>query len=271
MSDREIKPTVLIEEKTRRSPLPRILLVVACVVLVGAGLLLSFWGSGKTVTNTNISTSDQPLGGVFSGGRQTASPSAGGGTDSGKPSAAGSGQQSANQANAQSAAQSADQAAAQADFERAQRDQQIAAQKAELDRMGAEQAAAARRNQEEAARLQAERDRIAMQQQRASASIPQNVPQQQTAPQVYDGPSSGSLVWEGEVQGVTLVTIMGGKVDQGRIVSGSLPGVSVSLQPKDGKHVIIAAPPSPSNRYQRLAFRVQGKGTVQQTILWTVN
>ncbi len=267
MSDRDIKPTVLIEEKPKSSALPKVLLVAACVLLLGAGLLLSFWSSGKTVNNPNTSTSEQPRGGVFSSGRQT-TPSAG---DAGKPSAAGQGGQSGSLSATQPANQSATQSAAQAEFERQQHEQQLAAQRAELERLSAEQASAARRNQEEAARLQAERDRLAAQQ-RAAASIPQNFPQQQQpAQQVYDGPSSGSVVWEGEVQGVALVTIMGDQVDQGRIVSGSLPGVSVSLQPKDSKHVIIAAPPSPSNRYKRLAFRVQGKGTVQQTILWTVN
>ena len=268
MSDREIKPTVLIEEKPKSSALPKILLGVACVLLLGGGLLLSFWNSGKTVTNPNISTSVQPQGGVFSSGRQTT----GAGGDSGKPSPGQSSQGATQSATQSAASQTAAQAAAQAEFERQQREQQIAAQKAELDRLAAEQMAAARRNQEEAARLQAERERIAAQQ-RAAASIPQNFPPQQQQPtqQVYDGPSSGAVVWEGEVQGVALVTIMGDQVDQGRIVSGSLPGVSVSLQPKDSKHVIIAAPPSPSNRYKRLAFRVQGKGTVQQTILWTVN
>jgi flagellar basal body-associated protein FliL len=268
MSDREIKPTVLIEDKPKTSALPKVLLVVACVLLLGAGLLLSFWNGGKTVSKPSTSTTEQPRGGVFSGGRQTPSSPGASAGDSGKPSAAQGGAQSAGQAASQSAAQSA----AQAEFERQQHEQQIAAQRAELDRLSAEQAAAARRNQEEFARLQAERERMAAQQ-RAAASIPQNSQhqQQQQAQQVYDGPSSGAVVWEGDVQGVALVTIMGDQADQGRVVSGSLPGVSVSLQPKDGKHVIIAAPPSPSNRYKRLAFRVQGKGTVQQTILWTVN
>ncbi|MEI9975277.1 MAG: hypothetical protein WDO73_26380 [Ignavibacteriota bacterium] len=85
----------------------------------------------------------------------------------------------------------------------------------------------------------------------------------------YTGPSSGSLTWEGQVDGLQLVEIENGSANVGT-VNGTLPGVACMIQPSDAKRVIIADPPRPANRFNRLVFRVQGKGHVSVRFSWVV-
>lgn len=87
---------------------------------------------------------------------------------------------------------------------------------------------------------------------------------------IYSGPSSGTIVWEGTVSGTELVTIQNGVPSQGTIVSGSLPGVAVILQPTDEKRVTIAAAPQPADNYQRLVFRVKSKGRTRVSLRWAL-
>jgi hypothetical protein len=94
------------------------------------------------------------------------------------------------------------------------------------------------------------------------------IKREKTAP--YSGPSSGSIVWQGEVRGTTLVTINGNACDAGQIVSGALPGVLVAVQPADTKHVGVAGAPAPSNSYRRLTLRIQGNGVLQEVIRWSI-
>jgi multidrug efflux pump subunit AcrA (membrane-fusion protein) len=175
----------------------------------------------------------------------------------------------AEQARAQAAQQLAaaqQQAAAAAAV---QQQQQAAAQQAaaaalaekqrELDQKAAEQEAQARQLEQERLRMEAERQKAI-----ALASV------KPARPAPYDGPSSGTIVWQGEVKGTTLVTIKGNASDTGQVVSGGLPGVLVMIQPADGKHVGVAASPAPSNSYQRLTLRVQGNGMMQEVIRWSV-
>jgi hypothetical protein len=146
---------------------------------------------------------------------------------------------------------------------------ELEAKKRQLEAAAAEQAAARelanqqasleasrRRAQEE----EAERKRLALE---AEAAKPKARP-------AYQGPTSGVIVWEGEVTGYALVTISGNESDSGRIVSGALPGTSIIVTPSDGKHVRIAASPAPSNSFQRMAFGVNGKGPTQVKILWSI-
>jgi hypothetical protein len=164
---------------------------------------------------------------------------------------------------------------------------QQAAQQAELDERTREleaQAAAqaARENQLEQDRLrvQAEKQKAeaaaaaAEQQQAAAAAEAERLKQQaaenQPRPTAYNGPSSGSIVWQGEVKGTTLVTIDGNSSDTGRVVSGGLPGVLVMIQPNDAKHVGVAGAPGPSNAFRRLTLRIQGHGMLQETIRWSI-
>jgi hypothetical protein len=166
------------------------------------------------------------------------------------------------------AKQQADEAAAQAAAALAAQQSALAQQQRDLEQRAAAQQAAAAALAQEQARVAAEK-----QQAEAAAAEAERLKQQEAqraAVPVYSGPSSGEIVWQGEVQGTTLVTINGSSSDVGRVVSGALPGVLVMLQPADGKHVGIAATPSPSNRFQRLTLRVQGKGMLQEVIHWSV-
>lgn len=87
---------------------------------------------------------------------------------------------------------------------------------------------------------------------------------------VYSGPSSGTIVWEGAVSGTELVTIQNGVASPGTLVSGSLPGVAVILQPTDETRVTIAAAPQPADNYQRLVFRVKSKGRTRVSLRWAL-
>ncbi|HKF47736.1 MAG TPA: hypothetical protein VKB38_10295 [Terracidiphilus sp.] len=138
-------------------------------------------------------------------------------------------------------AKAADEAAREKQLEDAQR--ALAAQaEAERQRRAQEAGAAA-----EAARLQAEREA-----------------------HTYRGPSSGEIVWRGDVHGTTLVTISGDSSDSGQVVSGALPGVLVMVQPMDSKHVGVAATPAPSNAFRRLVLRIQGNGSMQEVVHWSI-
>lgn len=174
--------------------------------------------------------------------------------------------------------EAADAAAALAQAQAAQQQAALQAAQQELADRAAEQAANEKRLQDEQARIEAEkqssaqaaaeaaRQRAAMEAERAR----QQAAEQAARAAIYQGPSSGEIVWRGEVRGVSLVTIDGNSSDTGQVVSGGLPGVLVMVQPMDGKHVGVAGAPAPSNRFRRLVLRVRGNGPVQAVIHWSV-
>jgi len=82
-------------------------------------------------------------------------------------------------------------------------------------------------------------------------------------------PSSGTLVWEGEIHGTELVEIKDGRSDRGN-VTGALPGVACMVQPTDPRHVSIAVAPAPSNGWNRVVLRIQGKGHTRVRLTWSV-
>jgi hypothetical protein len=135
-------------------------------------------------------------------------------------------------------------------------------QQLEADR----QRVAAEKQQADAAAAEAERQKLAVAAE-AERLRSQTVSRPQPA---YSGPSSGTIVWQGEVNGTTLVTIDGNASDTGQVISGALPGVLVMVQPADAKHVGVAGTPAPSNGYRRLMLRIQGKGAMQQVIHWSI-
>ena len=163
-------------------------------------------------------------------------------------------------------------------------------QQAAAERAAAEQAAAAaelaergreleqRAAAQEAKEKQLEQDRIRVEVERQKAEEAaaeaerrrQEAAEKQTRAVAYSGPSSGSLVWQGEVRGTTLVTINGNVSDTGQVVSGALPGVLVMVQPADAKHVGVASSPAPSNSFRRLTLRIQGNGVLQEVIRWSI-
>jgi len=88
-------------------------------------------------------------------------------------------------------------------------------------------------------------------------------------PPSYQGPSSGTLVWEGEVNGADLIEIQDGSANQGT-VTGMLPGVPCMVQASDPKRVTISIPPAPSNEWKRIVLRIQGKGHTTVTVRWVL-
>ena len=96
-------------------------------------------------------------------------------------------------------------------------------------------------------------------------------PKPEPQPATYSGPSSGTLVWEGNVEEKeALVTIENGEADKGQ-VSGTLPGgVPVVLTLKDTKNAAIAMSPQPTSQYKRLVLRVKGKGKRRIAVDWSV-
>jgi hypothetical protein len=147
------------------------------------------------------------------------------------------------------------QQAAEAEFAQRQRD---------LEAKAAEQQALQKQ-------LEDEKARIAQQQQaQTAAETAKRADEQRTAVHQYNGPRSGEIVWEGPVAGTTLVTIQGSSSDVGQVISGALPGVVVMVQPVDNKHVGVASAPGPSNSFQRLVLRMQGKGNVREVIRWSI-
>ena len=87
---------------------------------------------------------------------------------------------------------------------------------------------------------------------------------------VPDGPSSGTLSWEGTVHGTELVTIDKGVASRGTLISGKLPGKPVFIQQDNTKKVAIAAAPGQESNYQRLVLRVQGKGQIRVVLTWSL-
>ena len=83
------------------------------------------------------------------------------------------------------------------------------------------------------------------------------------------GPSSGDIIWTGQVHGVQLVAIDRDRADVG-VLQGSLPGIPCIVQPLDEKRVSIASAPGPRNNFDRLLIRVSGNGLMRVIIKWSV-
>jgi hypothetical protein len=89
------------------------------------------------------------------------------------------------------------------------------------------------------------------------------------APEPPSTPASGTLIWEGDVQGTQLVTIQDGTASPGQLMSAGLPGREVVLQPQQEKKVGIASAPSPDNHYRRVVLRVFGHGHTRVVVNWS--
>ncbi len=148
----------------------------------------------------------------------------------------------------------------------------LAEEQRQLQLQAAEQAAREKQLEEDRQRIEAEKQQAgaaAAEAERQRIAAAQEAERLRKQP-AFDGPSSGSIVWQGDVNGTTLVTIEGNSSDTGQVISGALPGVLVVVQPADAKHVGVASAPAPSNGYRRLMLRVQGKGAMQEVVHWSI-
>lgn len=235
-----------------------VLLLLAAVAVSGA--IPGLWSGGRGQRTTQPDARGRRSSALFSSSRAAAPERAPDAAAAGVPSEAAAKAAAALQAQQAAAQQQAAAAAAQ--------QAALAEKQREMDEQAAEQAKREAQLEQDQQRLAAERQQA--EQARAAAERARQLALQQAAAPAYSGPSSGELVWEGEVRGTTLVTIDGGNSDVGRVVSGALPGVLVMVQPADSRHVGVAATPAPSNRYRRLTLRVQGKGMLQEVIHWSI-
>ncbi|MCL4797434.1 MAG: zinc ribbon domain-containing protein [Bryobacteraceae bacterium] len=84
----------------------------------------------------------------------------------------------------------------------------------------------------------------------------------------YAGPASGIIVWSGQLERGTAVTIDGDRASAGSI-NGALPGVPVMVEitPSD---VAVAEPPGPGNGWKRISVRSRKSRHTVVTIYWRV-
>jgi hypothetical protein len=101
--------------------------------------------------------------------------------------------------------------------------------------------------------------------------VPQVVNQTtEVAPVKFTGPSSGTLLWQGEVQGAALVVIENGLTNVGTISGTPLPGVMCMVQISDQKHFSIAVAPAPSNEWKKVVLNVRGTGVMKVKLSWVI-
>jgi hypothetical protein len=154
------------------------------------------------------------------------------------------------------------------------REQEMERQRQELASLKAQQEQQQRQIEEERQKLaneqaQRERDQKARDDARLKVFRPDPPPAPEPAQGIYRGPTSGEIVWDGNIKGTELITIENGQASSGT-VSGALPGVLCLLQPADPKRVSIASTPAPYNQYKRMVFRVSGNGRTRVVIRWSL-
>jgi hypothetical protein len=162
--------------------------------------------------------------------------------------------------------------------ERGAKGEDLERQRVQMEQRQREEAVQRERDEAEKRRQQDEIDKTRqdadnrqreIEQQRRRLAEDEQAKKKSLDEQRYIGPSSGTLTWEGQVNGLQLVEIENGSANVGT-VTGNLPGVACLIQPANSKGVIIADPPRPANGFQRLVFRVQGKGHVAVRFSWVV-
>jgi len=77
-------------------------------------------------------------------------------------------------------------------------------------------------------------------------------PPEPAAP-AYTGPSAGTLIWSGQIERNTLVTINGDQVSFGRL-TGELPGIPVTIELATDAFAMVESP-GPANNWKRLSLR----------------
>lgn len=159
---------------------------------------------------------------------------------------------------------------------RQQREREQAELELERKRLAEAQLALENQRQEEAqeaerAKSQARQEELEQQQRLRNAeealrTKEKETTQVETLPPAYKGPSSGTLVWEGEVNDADLIDIRNGSPNRGSL-SGMLPGVPVMVQASPVDAVVISIPPAPSNDWKRIVLRVRTKGHKKVTVM----
>jgi hypothetical protein len=101
-----------------------------------------------------------------------------------------------------------------------------------------------------------------------AANPPEAKASTEGAPGSYSGPSSGTIIWSGQMDADEVITIDGDHSIKGS-VSGALPGVPVQVD-VETKEFAIAEAPAPSNGWKRLAIRSKRKRQAVVSVHWSV-
>ena len=84
----------------------------------------------------------------------------------------------------------------------------------------------------------------------------------------YSGPSSGTLVWSGQIEKGATVEIQADRASMGTL-HGKLPGVPVSVS-LDVREFAIAEAPGPRNNWSKLVIRSKNRRHTVITVDWKV-
>ena len=82
------------------------------------------------------------------------------------------------------------------------------------------------------------------------------------------GPSEGTIVWQGEIHGVSPVSIEGNHASVGTIVSGGLPGLPCTVRLESSKGTILKTTPDQWNSWKLIVLQVRGNGRVTVRLRW---
>jgi zinc-ribbon domain len=84
------------------------------------------------------------------------------------------------------------------------------------------------------------------------------------------GPSEGTIVWQGEIHGVSPVSIEGNHASIGTIVSGGLPGLPCTVRLEKSKGATLQTTPDKWNSWKLIVLQIRGNGRVTVRLSWSL-
>jgi zinc-ribbon domain len=84
------------------------------------------------------------------------------------------------------------------------------------------------------------------------------------------GPSEGTIVWQGEVHGVSPVSIEGNHASIGAVVGGGLPGLPCTVRLESSKGVTLQTTPDKWNGWKLIVLQIRGNGRVTVRLSWSL-
>jgi len=84
------------------------------------------------------------------------------------------------------------------------------------------------------------------------------------------GPSEGTIVWQGEVHGVSPVSIEGNHASIGTIVNGGLPGLPCTVRLESSNRATLQTTPDQWNGWKLIVLQIRGNGRVTVRLNWSL-
>jgi hypothetical protein len=84
-------------------------------------------------------------------------------------------------------------------------------------------------------------------------------------------PRYGWLTWTGQIPKGNVIEIRNNKPTVGTLAGGKLPGIPCTVESADPAYVSIEAAPDAGTGWNRIVFRVNGKGQTTVRLLWISN